>query len=157
MSPSGATTSEVRVTVEPRSDHRAPAPAEAVDIREVLRLLDRVLAQQGADRARLAHIDKQQDRILSLLETRRSRHSPERDAALLSAIAATFGASVFATADLLGASDAELRAALGADVDGHALGVWLRRLRRSPITPYRLRWIKRAGPGTLWALDVDAM
>lgn len=83
---------------------------------------------------------------------RRVPSDAARDAALLSAVAKTFGGAVFSTADLVAraAHDSELAAVLDG-LDVRRVGAWLRRIKGG-AGAYRLERIGRDDRGTLWAV-----
>lgn len=86
--------------------------------------------------------------------TRLRRPAPANDAALLSAIAVSIGASIFGAVDLLAVRDGELPALLDG-LDARRVGSRLRRIHRQHgATRYRLEKIGRDGRGILWALYV---
>ena len=131
------------LTSAKRSDRPAQAPARSDE------------ARQGDVLTVLARMEAKQDHILRLLVEGRRARTPDRDrdARLLSGLAATFGGAVFSARDVLAAAGElhELVAGMGR----RALGTWLRALHRSPIPPYRLRAVKRNDAGTVWAVAVD--
>ena len=84
--------------------------------------------------------------------TRLRRPAPANDAALLSAIAVSIGASIFGAVDLLAVRDGELPALLDG-LDARRVGSRLRRIHRQHgATRYRLEKIGRDGRGILWAV-----
>jgi hypothetical protein len=91
---------------------------------------------------------------LEALEQRPRRRDSAADAALVGAIAATFGGAVFSVSDLRAASDPELRAALE-DRDGRRVGLQLRRIARHQVAGYTLHRIKRANSGQMWAVTCE--
>jgi hypothetical protein len=107
-------------------------------------------------RADVAALVAQLGRRVEALEARRQKPDPAKDSALLSAIASAFGGAVFVARDLARAArtDRELAAVL-TGVSVRRLGAWLRRLARTPGTPYRLRRVCRDGAGMLWTLDAE--